>query len=116
MGATGYLCSSPQGGLINRNCPDVFIFLGGAALAGDLKPCLSRDILKKGRPDRNDGLLNAWGIQHLHLRTPGTDQLLFCMITDTIKTLPHNDKHLWSTDSSFKSCTTIGLRRLPRGR
>jgi hypothetical protein len=66
---------------------------------GDLKPYLSRDILKKGRPDRNDGLLNSWGIQHLHFRTAGTDQLLFCMITDTdvfmIQTLPHNEKHLW---------------------
>ena len=66
---------------------------------GDLKPYLSRDILKKRRPDKNDGLLNAWGIQHLHFRTAGTDQLLFCMITDTdvfmIQTLPHNDKHLW---------------------
>jgi hypothetical protein len=66
---------------------------------GDLKPYLSRDILKKGRPDRNDGLLNAWGIQHLHFRTAGTNQLLFCMITDTnvfmIQIVPHNDKHLW---------------------
>jgi hypothetical protein len=65
----------------------------------DLKPYLSRDMLKKGRPDRNDGLLNAWGIQHLHFRTAGTDQLLFCMITDTnvfmIQIVPHNDKHLW---------------------
>ena len=66
---------------------------------GDLKPYLSRDILKKGRPDRRDGLLNAWGIQHLHFRMGGTTQLLFCMITDTdvfmIQTLPHNEKHLW---------------------
>lgn len=66
---------------------------------GDLKPYLSRDILKKGRPDRNDGLLNAWGIQHLHFRISGTAKLLFCMITDTdvfmIQTLPHNEKHLW---------------------
>jgi hypothetical protein len=66
---------------------------------GDLKPYLSRDILKKGRPDRNDRLLNAWGMQHLHFSTAGSDQLLFCMITDTdvfmIQTLPHNDKHLW---------------------
>jgi hypothetical protein len=66
---------------------------------GDLKPYLSRDILKKGRPDKNDGLLNAWGIQHLHFRPTGTDQLMFCMITDTdvfmIQTLPHNEKNLW---------------------
>jgi hypothetical protein len=65
----------------------------------DLKPYLSRDILKKGRPDRNDGLLNSWGIQHLHFRPEGTGQLLFCIITDTdvfmIQTLPHNAEHLW---------------------
>lgn len=66
---------------------------------GDLRPYLSRDILKKGRPDKNDGLLNAWGIQHLHFRPEGTDQLLFGMITDTdvfvIQALPHHAEYLW---------------------
>jgi hypothetical protein len=66
---------------------------------GDLKPYLSRDILKKKRPDKNDPLLNSWGIQHLHFRTEGTDQLLFCVITESdvfaIQTLPHDAEHLW---------------------
>lgn len=66
---------------------------------GDLKPYLSRDILKKARPDKNDGLLNSWGIQHLHFRSEGTDQLLFCVIQDQdvflIQTLPHRAEHLW---------------------
>jgi hypothetical protein len=66
---------------------------------GDLKPYLSRDIIKKGRPDKNDGLLNSWGIQHLHFRPEGTDKLLFCLITDTevfvIQALPHDAEHLW---------------------
>ncbi len=61
----------------------------------DLKSHLSRDILKRKRPDRNDGLLNAWHIQHLHFRPEGTDPILFCRITDTevfvIQALPHND-------------------------
>lgn len=59
----------------------------------DLKPYLSRDILKKKRPDYNDGLLNAWGIQHLHFRSQGTDHVLLCKITDAdvfvIQALPH---------------------------
>ena len=50
---------------------------------GDLKPYLSRDILKKKRPDKNDGLLNAWGVQHLHFRPEGTAHILLCRITDT---------------------------------
>jgi hypothetical protein len=66
---------------------------------GDLKPYLSRDILKKGRPDKNDPLLNSWGIQHLHFRPGGTDKLLFCLIADTevfmIQVLPHDAEHLW---------------------
>jgi hypothetical protein len=65
----------------------------------DLKPYLSRDILKKRRPDKNDGLLNTWGIQHLHFRPEGTGQLLFCFITDTdvfvIQALPHDAEYLW---------------------
>jgi hypothetical protein len=67
---------------------------------GDLRPYLSRDILKKGRPDRNDGLLNSWGIQHLHFRHEGSDQLIFCVIAEDdvfmIQVLPHSAKHhLW---------------------
>lgn len=66
---------------------------------GDLRPYLSRDILKKKRPDKNDGLLNSWGIQHLHFRTDGTDQLLFCIITESdvfmIQALPHDAEYLW---------------------
>jgi hypothetical protein len=62
---------------------------------GDLKPHLSRDILKKKRADKNDGLLNASGIQHLHFRaTHGTSHhILLCKITATdafiIQAVPH---------------------------
>ena len=68
--------------------------------AGDnIKTYLSRHIVKRKRPDWNDGLLNSWGIQHLHFRTDGTDQLLFCVITEVdvfmIQTLPHAAEHLW---------------------
>ena len=65
----------------------------------DLRPYLSRDILKRKRPDKNDPLLNTWGIQHLHFRAAGTDQLLFCVIAESdvfiIQALPHNAEHLW---------------------
>jgi hypothetical protein len=65
----------------------------------DLRPYLSRDIIKKGKPDRNDGLLNSWGIQHLHFRTEGTGHLLFCKITASdvfaIQVLPHDEDGLW---------------------
>ena len=65
----------------------------------DLKPYLSRHIVKRKRPDWNDGLLNSWGIQHLHFRIEGTDQLLFCVITESevflIQTLAHAAEHLW---------------------
>jgi hypothetical protein len=64
---------------------------------GDLKPYLSRDILKK-LSHKNDGLLNAWGIQHLHFRPEGTGHILLCRITDTevfvIQSLPH-DHDVW---------------------
>jgi hypothetical protein len=73
---------------------------------GDLKPYLSRDILKKKRSDKNDGLLNSWGIQHLHFRHDGTDQLLFCVIAEAdvfmIQALPHNVKHLWVNTQLFQ--------------
>jgi hypothetical protein len=65
----------------------------------DLRPYLSRDILKKKRPDRNDGLLNAWGIQHLHFEETGTTHILFCRITEShvfmIQALPHDDDQVW---------------------
>lgn len=66
---------------------------------GDLRPYLSRDILKKARPDRNDGLLDSWGIQHLHFRKEGSGQLMFCVITEAqvfmIQVSPHDEEHLW---------------------
>lgn len=69
---------------------------------GDLNPYLSRDILKKKRPDKNDGLLNAWGIQHLHFRPEGTGHILFCRITTTdvfvIQALTH-DHGVWVDES-----------------
>lgn len=69
---------------------------------GDLKPYLSRDILKWKRPDRNDRLLNSWGIQHLHFRIENTDHLLFCIIADSdvflIQTLPHKTEHWVNTE------------------
>ena len=55
----------------------------------DLKPYLSRHIVKRKRADWNDGLLNSWGIQHLHFRIEGTDHLLFCVITD-VRCLPYS--------------------------
>lgn len=61
----------------------------------DLKPYLSRDILKRKRPDKNDGSLNAWGI---HFRPEGTAHILLCKITDTdvfvVQALPH-DYDVW---------------------
>lgn len=66
---------------------------------GDLRPYLSRHILKKKRLDKNDRLLNSWGIHHLHFRTEGTDQLLFCVIAESdvfvIQILPHNATCVW---------------------
>jgi hypothetical protein len=47
----------------------------------DLKPYLSRDIFKKKRHDKNDPMLNAWEIQHMHFRREGTGHILFCKIT-----------------------------------
>lgn len=68
----------------------VTIILAG----GDLKPYLSRATLI-GRSDKNDRLLNSWGIHHLHFRSDGCEQLLFCVITESdiymISVLPHND-------------------------
>ncbi|MGB7586244.1 MAG: hypothetical protein WBM11_15475 [Terriglobales bacterium] len=76
---------------------------------GDLRPYLSRDILKKKRPDKNDRLLNSWGIQHLHFRplpAEGTLYILLCRITDTdvfvIQALPHGHDHdAWVVDTSL---------------
>jgi hypothetical protein len=64
---------------------------------GDLKPYLSRDIERR-RADKNDRILNAWGIQHLHFRAKGTGDLLLVKITEAevfvIQTLPHS-RDLW---------------------
>jgi len=64
---------------------------------GELKRYLSRDIQKE-QADKNDGLLNAWGIQHLHFRPSGTSDVLFVKITDTdvfvIQCLSHGSGHL----------------------
>ncbi len=61
-----------------------------------LKPYLSRDI-QNNRADENDGLLNHWGIQHLHFRPGGTRDVLFVKITDkdvfVIQSLPHGQGH-----------------------
>jgi len=68
---------------------------------GDLRPYLSRHIVKRRHPDWNDPLLNSWGIQHLHFRVEGTGQILFCVITESdvflIQTLPHGEdaKESW---------------------
>jgi hypothetical protein len=68
---------------------------------GELKPFLSRHIVKRRHPDWNDGLLNSWGIQHLHFRREGTDHLMFCVITDTdvylIQVLPHVEEEWVNT-------------------
>ena len=65
----------------------------------DLRPFLSRDILKNKRPDKNDALLNSWGFQHFHFRSEGTDHLLFCLLTEdevyVIQALPHDAEYLW---------------------
>jgi hypothetical protein len=70
---------------------------------GDLKPYLSRDIDKKKSPDKNDPLLNRWGIQHLHFRRRGPGDVLFVKITDTdvfvIQTFRHDDPHVWVNTS-----------------
>jgi hypothetical protein len=69
---------------------------------GDLKPHLSRHIVKRKRPDWNDGLLNSWGIQHLHFQVEGTDHLLFCVITHAdvylIQALPHVEEEWVNTE------------------
>lgn len=79
-----------------------YLILKGAMRSGDdLRPYMSRDFIKKRRPDKNDGLLNAWGIQHFHFRPEGTDHLLFCKVTDSdifaIQVLPH-DHDAWVDD------------------
>jgi hypothetical protein len=78
---------------------DYEVLLALIKTGGDLKPFLSRDILKKRRSDKNDPLLNSLGIQHLHFRADGSDQLLFCVIAESdvfvIQTMPHSAEHLW---------------------
>src|ERR1035438_3372130 len=72
---------------------------------GDLRPYLSRQIPRKCA-DKNDGLLNSEGIQHLHFRPLGTKDILLCRITDTdvfvIKVLPHcGGDDEWKVDTSL---------------
>jgi hypothetical protein len=78
--------------------PDYIALKSLISSGGDLKPYLSRDVLKKKRPDKNDALLNAWGIQHLHFRPEGTAHIPLCRITDTdvfvVRALPH-DHDVW---------------------
>lgn len=87
---------------------------------GDLKPYLSRDILKKKRSDKNDGLLNSWGIQHLHFRRDGTDQLLFCVIAEAdvfmIQALPHDTDHLWVDTQLFQILHDNWPKLIARGK
>lgn len=73
----------------------------------DLRPYLSRDILTKKQPDKNDRLLNSEGIQHLHFWPEGKryiqkPHLLLCKITDTdvfiVQALPH-DPSVWAEAS-----------------
>jgi hypothetical protein len=46
--------------------------IGIIQAGGDLKPYLSRDIVKRKRRDWNDRLANSWGIQHLHFQIDET--------------------------------------------
>jgi hypothetical protein len=73
----------------------------------DLRPYLSRDILKKHQPDKNDSLLNSEGIHHLHFWPEGRQyirkpHILQCKITDTdvfvVQALPH-DHSVWADAS-----------------
>ncbi len=70
---------------------------------GNLKPYLSRDIGKKNSPDKNDPLLNRDGIQHLHFRRRGSDDVLFAKITNTdvfvVQALPHDHPQVWVNTS-----------------
>lgn len=90
----------------SKNLTDYQALVTLIQAGGDLKPYLSRDILKKKRSDKQDGLLNSWGIQHLHFRHEGSDQLLFCVIAEAdvfmIQTLPHNAEHLWVNTQLFQ--------------
>lgn len=64
-----------------------------------LIPYLSRDVSRRKKADKNDPMLNSWGIHHLHLRPTGSDHLVFCMILEidvfVIQVLPHNAQHRW---------------------
>lgn len=86
----------------------------------DLRPYLSRDIIKKKRPDRNDGLLNAWGIQHLHFRPEGTGHILFCKITVSnvfaIQVLPHDEDGLWVNEQLMEILHENWPEEIARGR
>ncbi len=73
---------------------------------GDLRPYLSRDVGKKKSSDKNDPLLNRWGIQHLHFRRRGPGDVLFMKITDTdafvIQAFPHDDAQVWVNTSMLQ--------------
>jgi hypothetical protein len=64
----------------------------------DLKPYLSKDILRKKRPGKNDRALNSLGIQHFRLEETWPENILLCKITDAdvfvIQALPH-ERHVW---------------------
>lgn len=49
---------------------------------GDLNPYLSRHIAIDKRADKNDKLLNSWGINHLHFLKNGTEKILFCIVEE----------------------------------
>jgi hypothetical protein len=86
----------------------------------DLRPYLSRDILTRKCPDRNDGLLNAWGIQHLHFKERETKDVLFCRITESdvymIQTLPHDDDRVWVDTSLLQIMHNNWSEELSAGR
>jgi hypothetical protein len=86
----------------------------------DLRPYLSRDILSKKCPDRNDGLLNAWGIQHLHFKKRGTKHILFCRITESdvymIQALPHDNDRVWVDTSLLQIMHNNWPEELSAGR
>lgn len=81
-------------------------------LGRNLNIYLSKNILD---PSSNDGLLNDWGIHHLHLSERSTvqngfvtrsDYQLFIFFTDDtaylLQIYPHKKKHLYSTQALIK--------------
>lgn len=99
--------------------PDYLALKEAIRSGSDLRPYMSRDIVKKGRPDQNDGLLNSWGIQHLHFRPEGTEHILFCRITATdvfvIQALPH-DYDVWVDECLLRILHDNWPMEIARGR